>query len=47
MYEEVGELARYALRQTKAGNVKEEAWKRFIREIEAEKAKQGQGEDDD
>ena len=37
MYEEVGELARFALRQSKAGNITEEDWKRFIRESEANK----------
>ena len=35
MYDEVGNMARFALRQTKAGNATEEDWKRFIREIEA------------
>lgn len=34
MYEEVGELARYALRQSKAGFIKEEDWKTFIRQME-------------
>jgi len=34
MYEKVGELARIALRQSKAGNITEEDWKRFIRESE-------------
>jgi len=38
MYDEVGDMARFALRQSKAGNVSEEDWKRFIREIEAKKA---------
>jgi len=37
MYDDVGTLARMALRQTKAGNATEEDWKRFIREIEANK----------
>lgn len=37
MYERVGELARFALRQSKAGNITEEDWKRFIRESEANK----------
>ena len=35
--EEVGELARYALRQSKKGVFKEEDWKRFIRETEERK----------
>jgi len=38
MHEEVGDMARFALRQSKAGNVTEEDWKRFIREIEQKKA---------
>jgi len=44
MYEEVGTLARFALRQTKAGNATEEDWKRFIREIEANKERRESGE---
>jgi len=40
MYDEVGELARYALRQSKAGVIKEADWKAFIRQAE-EKQKQG------
>jgi len=40
MYEEVGELARYALRQSKKGVFKEEDWKTFIRETEAKKKQQ-------
>ena len=40
MYEEVGDLARYALRQSKKGIFKEEDWKTFIRETEAKKKKQ-------
>ena len=38
MHEEVGDMARFALRQSKAGNATEEDWKRFIREIEQKKA---------
>lgn len=37
MYEKIGEMARFALRESKAGNVTEEDWKKFIREIEAKK----------
>ena len=37
MYEEIGTMARFALRESNAGNVTEEDWKRFIREIEAKK----------
>ena len=44
MYEDVGKLARIALRQTKAGNATEEDWKRFIREIEANKERRESGE---
>jgi len=40
MYEEVGELIRYATRQTKAGVFKEEDWKTFIRQKEEELKKQ-------
>jgi transcriptional regulator with XRE-family HTH domain len=38
LHEEVGELARQALRLSKAGLIKEEDWKTFIRQIE-EKSK--------
>lgn len=37
MYEEIGTMARFALRESNAGNVTEKDWKRFIREIEAKK----------
>jgi transcriptional regulator with XRE-family HTH domain len=37
MYDEVGDLARYALRQSKKGVFQEEDWKTFIRETEAKK----------
>ena len=37
MYEEIGKMARFALRESKAGNVTEEDWKKFIRDIEAKK----------
>ena len=37
MHEEIGTMARFALRESKAGNVTEDDWKRFIREIEAKK----------
>jgi len=39
MYEEVGDLARYALRQSKAGHIKEADWKAFIRAAESKRAK--------
>jgi len=37
MYEDVGDMARFALRQTKAGNATEEDWKQLIRRIEENK----------
>ena len=43
MYDEVGDLARYALRQSKAGFIKEADWKAFIRQAEEKKDKQGNG----
>lgn len=39
MYDEVGELARYALRQSQAGHIKEADWKAFIRQAEEKKRK--------
>jgi len=39
MYDEVGTLARYALRQSKAGFIKEEDWKAFIRQAEEKRGK--------
>ena len=44
MYDKVGELARYALRQSKAGFIKEADWKTFIRQME-EKKKRGNAEE--
>ena len=41
MYNEVGDMARFALRQSKAGNATEEDWKEFIRKIEDKKARRG------
>jgi len=38
--DEVGGLARYALRQSKKGIFEEEDWKKFIRETEAKKKQQ-------
>ncbi|MEW5920532.1 MAG: helix-turn-helix transcriptional regulator [Bacillota bacterium] len=40
MYDNIGEMARFALRQSNAGVVTEEDWKKFIREIEAKKRRQ-------
>ena len=34
LHEEIGELARYALRLSKAGVIKEEDWQAFIRRME-------------
>lgn len=45
MYDEVGDLARYALRQSKAGFIKEADWKTFIRQMEEKKKDQGGAED--
>jgi len=48
MYEDVGDLARFALRQSKAGFIKEQDWKAMIRKAEARKAKQkNKGGNDD
>ena len=47
MYNEVGTLARVALRESKAGNATEADWKRFIREIEENKERRKRGEDID
>jgi transcriptional regulator with XRE-family HTH domain len=45
MYEDVGDLIRYATRQSKAGLIKEEDWKTFIRQMETKKKAQGGKED--
>jgi len=47
MYEEVGDLARYALRQSKAGYIQEKDWKAFIRQMDAKRKKARGGMDDD
>ena len=41
MYSEIGDMARHALRQSKAGAIDEEDWKTFIRDME----KKGDGEE--
>ena len=41
MYEDVGDLIRYAARQSKAGFIQEEDWKTFIRQMEEKKQAQG------
>ena len=46
MNEEVGDLARFALRQSKAGFITEADWKTFIRQMEKKKA-EGSGITDD
>lgn len=38
MYEDVGDMARFALRQFKAGNLEEEDWKQLIRKAEENEA---------
>jgi len=51
MYDDVGELIRYATRQSKAGFIREDDWKTFIRQMEAkkksEKRTKNKGGDDD
>ncbi|GHU58795.1 hypothetical protein AGMMS49975_25690 [Clostridia bacterium] len=42
MYESIGDMARFALRQSKAGNATEDDWKRFLRQIEENKANKEQ-----
>lgn len=37
MYSKIGDLARFALRQSNAGQITEEDWKKFIRDMEAKK----------
>lgn len=37
MYDEIGNMARFALRESNAGNVTTEDWKKFIQEIEKKK----------
>jgi transcriptional regulator with XRE-family HTH domain len=37
MYGEIGKMARFALRQSSAGNISEEDWKKFIQEMEAKR----------
>ena len=44
MYEDVGILARTALRETKAGNLTEEDWKQLIRRGEENKKRRESGE---
>jgi len=44
LYEDVGDLIRYAARQTKAGFIKEEDWKKFIREQEKERLQTNKGD---
>ena len=44
MHEDVGDLIRYATRQTKAGFIKEDAWKKFIREQEEERLQANEGD---
>ena len=44
MHEDVGELIRYATRQTKAGFIKEEDWKTFIRQKEEERLQTNKGD---
>lgn len=43
MYEEVGDMARFALRQSKAGDLTEEDWKQLIRKGEENKSRRKGG----
>jgi hypothetical protein len=43
MYDDVGDLARFALRQTKAGFIVEDDWKAMIRKAEERKEKKKRG----
>lgn len=47
MFDKVGGYALTALREYKAGNIDEEDWKKFIREIEAKKERRERGEVND
>jgi len=47
MYEDVGDLIRYATRQSKAGFIKEEDWKTFIRDMEVKKQSSQEGSSGD
>jgi len=44
MHEDVGDLIRYATRQTKAGFIVEEDWKKFIRQKEEERLQAEKGD---
>jgi len=46
MYEDVGDMARFALREFKAGNLEEEDWKQLIRKAEANKSRRKGGADE-
>ena len=43
-YEEVGDMARIALREFKAGNLEEDDWKQLIRKAEENKSRRKGGE---
>jgi transcriptional regulator with XRE-family HTH domain len=43
MYDEVGDMARVALREFKAGNLEEEDWKQLIRKAEENKSRRKGG----
>ena len=46
MYEDVGDMARFALREFKAGNLEEEDWKQLIRKAEENKTRRKGGADE-
>jgi len=43
IYDDVGDMARFALREFQAGNLEEEDWKDFIRKAEENKRKRKEG----
>ena len=45
MYDDVGDMARFALREFQAGNLEEEDWKQLIRKAEENKSRRKGGSD--
>ena len=43
MYDNVGDMARFALREFKAGNLEEDDWKQLIRKAEENKSRRNTG----
>ena len=46
MYEDVGDMARFALREFQAGNLEEEDWKQLIRKAEENRLRRKGSEDE-